>query len=213
MFLIASSIGRTTETDINNEAKKFFNQSSNLNAQIFLNSLLPKEGIDVTVSAAVTSALLHGSILWKDELTPSGLAVSVLTSQDVIRPNMLEGGIVLDFSTRHKMSEFSIEKLTKTQVIYPKDINDMIERFKGLHILAKLFFGERSYLERGLDSFILKCDKHKQFLRIKLHLDKLFIAKLMYAIDKSIFFWLKECLRASNVDQTDLELTCLSDIF
>ena len=48
------------------------------------------------------------------------------------------------------MSKTSLEKRTKTQVVFPKDVSAMIERLKGLNILVALFFGERSFLDQGL---------------------------------------------------------------
>ena len=188
MFLVASSVGGVTEPELNAEAKNFFSQSSVLNAQIFLNSLFETEGLDMFASSAIMLSFMHGSLLWKDDLTPSGLAASVLSSQDIIKPNLLEEGIILDYSTKHEMSSSSLEKLTKTQVVYPKDIIKMLDRLKAIHILSKLFFGERSYLENGLKNLVIKCDNNKQMLRVKQHLDRMFIAKFMYAIDKSIFF-------------------------
>ena len=89
----------------------------------------------------------------------------------------------------------------------------MVDRLKAVQILAGLFFGERSYLENGLKNLVIKCDNHKQMLRVKHHLDKLFIAKFLYAVDESIYFLLKECMRETDVSQTDLELTHLSNIF
>ena len=112
MFLIAASTGGIIETEINEEAKMFFKQSSVLNAQIFLNSLFEAESLDASVSSAVTSSFMHGSLLWKDELTPSGLAASVLSSQDIIKSNLLEEGIVLDYSTKHEIISF-IGKIDK----------------------------------------------------------------------------------------------------
>ena len=57
--------------------KEFFKQNLILNAQIFLNSIFEEENLDISVSSALTSSLLNGSVLWKDCLTPSGLASSV----------------------------------------------------------------------------------------------------------------------------------------
>ena len=62
-----------------------------------LNSLLETEGIECSVSAAVATTLLYGSFLWKDSLSPSGFAASVLTSEGVLRSDTLHEGMVLDF--------------------------------------------------------------------------------------------------------------------
>ena len=180
MFLIASSLNETTEEELNAKAKEFFLQNSVLNAQIFLNSLFDSKKIEVSASLAFTSALMHSSILWKDDLTPSGLASSVLSSQGVLRSNDLDKGIVLDYSTKFEMSSVLLEKLTKLQVIFPVDIHLMIKQLKGLNVLLVLFFGERSFLSQGLKILVEKFELNRQLLRVKLHLDKMFIAKILY---------------------------------
>jgi len=84
MILVASSIGEVTETEPNEKAAQFFKSSSLLNANIFLNSLFEAEQLDCSVSNAVTNAFLHGSFLWSNALTPSGLAASVITTEDLL---------------------------------------------------------------------------------------------------------------------------------
>ena len=89
LFLVASSVTDTTIDELNDQAKELFKQNSILNAQIFLNSIFEEENIDISVSSALTSSLLNGSVLWKDCLTPSGLASSVLSLDDIIKSNRL----------------------------------------------------------------------------------------------------------------------------
>lgn len=213
MFFVASSLGPIKEDTVNAKAMEFFKQSSVLNAQIFLNGLMEANGVDISVSPAVTTALMHGSLLWKDDLTPSGLASSVLTSQGVLKANDLTEGIVLDYSTKHDMSAAALEKLTKTQVVFPPDIPQMLERIKALQILAALLFGERSFLDQGLTGLLTKFDANKQMLCVKLYSDKMFIAKVLYSIDERVYYWLRECMRCDNVNDTNLELTVFSSIF
>ena len=104
MLLIASSKGEAVPSKLGDEALSFFSQSSTLNAQIFINSYLENLKIEVSVSAAVTTSLQHGSFVWYNSLTPSGFASSVLTSMEIMRPDLLHEGIVLDYSTKHEMS-------------------------------------------------------------------------------------------------------------
>ena len=137
LLLIGSSVQQEgIPVELNDQAMEFFNQSSVLNVQIFLNSHLDSLQIECTISSALTSLLMHGTFLWTNSLTPSGLASSVIMSNDILRNNLLQEGIVLDYSTKHEMSNQSLAKLTKTQVLFPTTIEASIERFKAIHALV-----------------------------------------------------------------------------
>ena len=126
MLCVAASQGDVVPTSLGPDAMEFFSQSSVLNAQIYLNSWLESERIECQVSSALATSLMHGSFLWASSITPSGLASSVITSLDTIRGDTLYEGIVLDYSTKHEMSASSLEKLMKTQILFPSDIESSI---------------------------------------------------------------------------------------
>ena len=213
MLLIASSQGEALPSDLNNDALDFFSQANVLNAQIYLNSLFDSKQIECAVSPALTTSLMHGSFLWASTLTPSGLASSVLSSLDVIRADTLQEGIILDYSTRHEMSSKSLEKLTRTQVLYPATIEASIERLRALHALVLLFFGKLSFPEQGLKKLVNLCSDHKRLLRTKQYLDDMFIPRLLFMVDDRLNQWLEQCCRADSVSDTNLELTHFSSIF
>ena len=170
MLLVASSQGEAIPIDLNKDALDFFSQSSVLNAQIYLNSLLDSLKIECSASSALTTSLMHRSFLWASTLTPSGLASSVISSVDIIRTDALQEGIILDYSTKHEMSSKSLEKLTKTQILYPVTIDAAIERIRALHALVELFFGKLSFAEQGLKKLVNLCTDHKRLLRTKQYL-------------------------------------------
>ena len=213
MLLVASSQGEALPVDMNKDALDFFSQSSVLNAQIFLNSLLDSLKIECSASSALTTSLMHGSFLWASTLTPSGLASSVISSIDIIRTDALQEGIILDYSTKHEMSSKSLEKLTKTQILYPATIDAAIERLRALHALVELFFGKLSFAEQGLKKLVNLCTDHKRLLRTKQYLDDMFIARLQFMVDDRLNQWLDQCSRADLVLDTNLELTHFSSIF
>ena len=88
--------------------------------------------------------------------------------------------IVLDYSIKHEISEELLSKLTKTQVLYPSDIESMIYWLDALSTLADFFFGDTSLLYKGLDDLIFSYRKNKTLLRRKFCLDEMFIPKLLY---------------------------------
>ena len=45
--------------------------------------------------------------------------------------------MVLDYSKTFDMSAASLRKLTRTQVIFPVDAEELIHHLQGLHVLTK----------------------------------------------------------------------------
>ena len=150
MILVAASTREVTEVVYNADAVEFFKCSAPLHAQVMLNSLLEAEGIECSVSTAMATTLLYGSFLWRNALSPAGLAASVLTSEGIIRNDTLQEGMVLDFATKFDMSEVSLAKLTKTQVLFPKDVEELTHRVRGLYTLVT-FFLQQTWLPQPGD--------------------------------------------------------------
>ena len=206
MLLIAASKGNVIPSELSDEAMAFFALSNFSKAQQFLESHLESKGIECSIPTALANLWLQGCFLWLNPLTPSGLAASVIASKDIIFNDSLHEGILLDFSTKHEINKASLSKLTKTQVIYPSSIELTIERIEALLAFTELFFTEKSYLSQGLNDFLTMCKTNKSILRTKLHLDKMFIPKLLFSIDDRVNKWLIECGRVQSVEQTSLEL-------
>jgi hypothetical protein len=206
MILVASSVGEVTCQDYDADATEFFKCSNNLNAQVMLNSLMEAEGIECSVSAAVTTTLLYGSFLWKNSLSPSGLAASVISSEGIFRTDTLHEGMVLDYATKFDMSATSLTKLTKTQVAFPANIEEFTHRLRALLMLVQFFFKSRGYMSQGLTKFVNFCCSNRMLLRTRMHLDSKFIAKIICAVDERIYLWLKQCSAVTSVVDTDLSL-------
>ena len=213
MLLVASSVNEATVTEINANAAEFFSASSTLNASILLNSLLEGERIDCSISNAMANSLHHGSLLWINSVTPSGLACCVITTEDFMRNDTLYDGLVLDYATKFEMNPKDLDKLTKTQVKFPKDIEETIDRFRALEALCKLFFGRRSLPAQGLRGLVLKCQDNRRLLKSTQHHDLDFIAKFMCAVDHRLYQWLQQCSQAQSVDDTSIALLDYSSLF
>ena len=213
MILVASSTGEATNAIYEQEATEFFKTTNVLHAQVLLNSELEAAKLDCTVSPAMATALSHGGFLWASPLTPSGFAASIIISEGVLRTDTLYEGMVLDYSIKHDMTTASLEKLTKTQVLFPSNIESTVERIQAIQVLASYFFGRRSFISQGLTKLVNSCLDNKQLLRTKLYMDSQFIAKFIYAVDDRIYQWLRQCSTADAVTDTALELTDFNTIF
>lgn len=206
MILVASSVGEITEIEYNADAVEFFKCSNTLNAQVMLNSLMESEDIECSVSSAVATTFMYGSFLWRNQLSPAGLASSVLSSEGIMRTDTLHEGMVLDFATKFDMSAASLSKLTKTQVLFPTDIEEMTHRFRGLQALASFFFKSKGYMSQGVKQIVNFCLDNKMMLKARLHLDPSFIAKMMCSVDERIYQWLRQCSVHDMVIDTDVNL-------
>ena len=216
MILVATSTSEATELDYNADGAEFFKASSTLNAQVMLNSLFEAEGIDCSVSAAVTTTLLYGSFLWKDALSPSGFAASVLSSEGILRSDTLHEGMILDYATKFDISSSSLSKLTKSQVLFPQDVEELTHRIRAIYALATFFFKKNGFLSQGLKRVKNFCLDNKMMLRTRIYLDNQLIAKFLCAIDDRIYQQLKQCSSKEVVTDTDLSLiefsSLLSDV-
>ena len=114
--------------------------------------------------------------------------------------------MVLEMSIKHKIIKQSLNKLTKTNVLFPQDIESMLDRIGALYVLSKLFFGNTSLLVQNLQVFVKQCYNKKLLLKTSKHLDEQFIPKFLYSIDDRINKWLTECVRAKDISDTSIEL-------
>ena len=212
MILIACSVSEVTVLEYDAEGAEFFKSSSILNAQVMLNSLLKTEGINCSVSTAMTSSLLLGSFLWKDSISPSGFASSVLSSESFIHSDTLQEGVILDYATKFDMSEKSLTKLTKMQVVFPTDVEELTHRLRGFYALSCFFFKKTGFISQGLKKLTNFCIDNKALLKTRVFLDEKFIAKFICAIDERIYQWLRQCSMKSVVSDTDISLVELSSL-
>ena len=206
MILVAASGSEVTEIDYDADAVKFFKCSTPLHAQVMINSLFESENVECPVSPAVATTLLYGSFLWKNPLSPSGLAASVLTSEGLFRNDTLQEGMVLDFATKFEMSSISLSKLTKTPVIFPHDVKELTHRIRALQLLAAFFFKKQGLLSQGLKQVVNFCLDHRSLIKTKIYLDRQFIAKIICAVDERVYLWLRQCSTQQAVTDTDLSL-------
>ena len=105
-----------------------------------------------------------------------------------------------------------MEKLTKSQIRFPINTEETIDRVLALQILAAIFLGERSLAAQGLKRLHNKCLDNKQLLKVKQSLDEEFNEKFICSIDDRLHLWMKECCNTTCVLDTSIELTNFSSI-
>ena len=117
------------------------------------------------------SNLTLWQILWKNPLSPSGLAASVISSESIFRTDTLNEGMVLDYSTKFDISAESLSKPTKTQVVFTVDVEELIHRLQGIHVLTIFFLKNNGYVSQGLQKLVNFCVDNKRLIRIIIHVD------------------------------------------
>ena len=104
------------------------------------------------------------------------------------------------------MTEASLQKLTKSQVSFPKDIEELTHRLQGFHILASFFFKKNGFLAQGLKKVVNFILDNKIMLKTRIYLDEYFIPKFLCSIDERVYYWLKQCSTKASIIDTDLTL-------
>ena len=126
--------------------------------------------------------------------TPSGFAASVLETESYLRNDVLREAMVLEASTKFKISDEYVEKLTKTSTKFPSTAEDLIERFKAMRELAPFFFTVESYLVQ----FYIKITNWNRIVDLRVAMDTKFIAKFLVATDNRVNMYLEECMKAED---------------
>ena len=205
MLLIASGEGQAIPEELNDEAMAFFALPNSKAAHIHLNSLLESEKVRCSVSPAMANHLFVASFRWSNMIRPSGLASSVLTTESYQRTDVLNEAMVLDVSTRFEISDEYISKLTETTIMFPESCEDMIERFKGIKVLANFFFGADNVITQAYISILNWCQDNRQILEARYAMDNLLIPKLMVSTDERLHLFLKSCVRADYPNKASIQ--------
>jgi len=212
MLLVTSGIGQTVPSKLEDSVMEFFNQSNSMHAQLILDSILETAQLQVSVSPALATLFLSGSFLWSNPIAPSGLASSVLTTEGTLRKDTLQDALVLDLASKFEMSNLSITKLTKTQVIFPSNIHDMTERFQALRLISGFFFGEFSILPQSFLDLTNWCEDNISLLKTRLLLDTSFLTKFMMSVYDRIYQWLKQCRSTASLANTHIDLINMNTV-
>ena len=183
MITVASSNYKITEVDYTTEGAEFFKCSSILNAQVMINCIFEAENINCSVSSAVVSTLQFGSFLWKDSISPLGFAALVLSSGDFLHSDTLHDGTILVYTTKFEMSETALNKLTKSQVLFPSDVEELTHRIRGIHALSVFFFKKNGFLSQGLKKVVNFCLDNKLILKTRIYMDKKIISKFICVLN------------------------------
>ena len=112
----------------------------------------------------------------------SGLAASLISSEVIFRADTLHEGMVLYYSTKCDMSAASLCKLTKIQMLFPVDIEELIHSLQGLHVLTNLFLKKNCYVSQGFQKLVNFCVDDMRLIRIRIHVDSKFICAVQEII-------------------------------
>ena len=63
----------------------------------------------------------------------------MISPESLFRKDTLHEGMVLYYSTKFDVSAVLLSKLTKTQVVFPVDAEELIHHLQGLHVLTMFF--------------------------------------------------------------------------
>ena len=110
------------------------------------------------------------------------------------------------------MSAASFSKITKTQVVFHVDSEELIHCLQGLHLLTKINLKKNGYVSQSLQKLVKFCVANNRLIHIRIHVDIKFIVKPIYAVDERIYLWLQKCSIHSEVTDTDLCLVYFTQL-
>ena len=128
----------------------------------------------------------------------------MISSEGLFCRDTLYEGTVLDYSTECDMSEVSLSRPTKTQVVFTVDAEELIHSLQGLHVLTIFFMENNGYVSQGLQKIVNFCVDNKRLIRIRINVDSKFIENLICAVEERIYLWLQQCSIRSEVTDTAL---------
>ena len=123
------------------------------------------------VPPAVSTIFLNGSFPWIILLTPDVSSASMLTTDSIIRNDLLIKSLVHDY-LKNEISLSFFENMTKAKVIHLMVAVDAIERNKAPKLFSEISLSDGAHLLQGLTFFVNWCEQNKNILEIRSHLDK-----------------------------------------
>ena len=81
-------------------------------------------------------------------------------------------------------------------VVFPENCEDMIDRFKGIKVLANYFFREDTVITQAYIFLLNWCQDNRQILEARCAMDNNLIPKIMISTDERLHLFLKSCVKA-----------------
>ena len=187
---------------IADEGMEFFASTNEKTAIIYLNTLLEQKNLRVQVPPAVVNQIYHGALRWESPSKPSGLAACCLEFIEIERRDILTQGLVIDLKSRFEMTPEIVETLTKSHVLLPTRVDDLIERLRAITEIASMLWGEDTRIPQKLVPFVNWLDSNKLTVTSREASHPEYIAKVMIACDNRINLWLTSCVNAKHAGDT-----------
>ncbi len=87
----------------------------------------------------------------------------------------------------------------------------MLGRVEAISVFTNLFLQKKDIV-KGLSYLFTLCKSNRTLPKTKSYLDKMFIVKFLFSIDKRINKRLSECGKQNTVEDTSIELVDFSTI-
>ena len=143
---------------------------------------------------------------YSDGSTPSNLSLFAFyeqnpLSQDGIQSDALYLTLVNQLGTGQTLSEIS--KAAKQIVYLPKNFHELSNQMNYGKAAFEIVTGDDSHLSSQLDLFARDLNKIKQKIKARFASDKMFGAKILFAVDGKIQNYLENCRMAEDRSEVD----------
>ena len=202
---MVSRAAATSSTDENESIpagfSRFINQENVGMAQYDLVHQFKEQGFhDVAFASGTTQALYIGEFLFADSSTPSNFTIFAFHEQEPNADNRQQDHLICHLIQveGQKKTLDEIKASLKQSVHVPTDFNGLGTQIQLFAAAASIFFGEESICTMSLKQLLIVLSRNKKSFRDQIALDNLFVAKLLFAVDKRVQRWLKMCELAHN---------------
>ena len=169
---------------------------------------------DMDAVMGLVTALFTGFFLWSHENSPGNFSFFLVPRKRPLSGNSMKTASLLQLKQSHGKGwdEKDLVDALKQGVQVPENHGDALDQFKNLWGLASFFFGPKSLLPKRLSEFYEFFSSHKLALEGKQLSDTNFLAKVAFAIDTRVFWWLQQCLLKEDRDSIDDSIIDFSDV-
>jgi hypothetical protein len=153
---------------------------------------------NISFASGMTQALYMGEFLYVDSSTPSNFTIFAFHEQE---PNSNERQN--DYLICHLLQVEGQKKLLdeikaslRQSVNVPNDYNGLGMQIQLFTAAANIFFGKESICTTNLCQLLLQITRNKKSFCDQIALNKFFVAKFLFTVDRRVQCWMKMCKQA-----------------
>ena len=188
--------------DVHESCRRFFNAETVINAEQELTLQFSNKGMqDAQFAHGFINSIYAGKFAWNKNFTPSNFSpFMIYEAEPLLAANQSSRHLILHLEDTNGKSSEEVSVATtsaKHSVKAPTTYHEMIQQLKYFQVACTVFFGEKSIASVSLTALIQLVELNKHIFK-SCEVDKEFMSKFLFAIDKRFQLWLESCTTLPN---------------